>query len=162
SRLLDAVRGKRVSRHRRPTAGRRHEKGPAPSGRLDSRGRTLRTHQWCVSRCLTTSEEQRPSPFDGNRTAVHRTRGSVGCQRINALRGISTPSQGALVPHGSLSLPARLCLLAWDPTGAEAAAAAHLVRAGALTELVRRGLLTDEDGIATPADLDSLTGDAVL
>lgn len=65
------------------------------------------------------------------------------------------------MPHGSLSLPARLCLLAWDPTGAEAGAA-HLVRAGALTELVRCGLLTDEDGIPTPADLDSLTGDAVL
>ncbi|MFJ9543647.1 GPP34 family phosphoprotein [Streptomyces sp. NPDC101225] len=65
------------------------------------------------------------------------------------------------MPHGSLSIPARLCLLAWDPAGAEAAAA-HLVRAGALIELVRRGLLTDEDGIATPADLDTLTGDAVL
>ncbi|MGY6026211.1 GOLPH3/VPS74 family protein [Streptomyces spinosirectus] len=65
------------------------------------------------------------------------------------------------MPHGSLSLPARLCLLAWDPAGTEAAAA-HLVRAGALTELVRRGLLTDQDGIATPADLDTLTADAVL
>jgi hypothetical protein len=65
------------------------------------------------------------------------------------------------VPHGSLSLPARLCLLAWDSTP-EAMGTAHLVRAGALTELARRGLLTDEDGIATPADMDSLTADAVL
>lgn len=65
------------------------------------------------------------------------------------------------MPHGPLSLPARLCLLAWEPTGT-GAADARLVRAGALTELVRRGLLTDEDGIATPADLDGLTGDAVL
>lgn len=65
------------------------------------------------------------------------------------------------MPHGSLSLPARLCLLAWDPAGTEATAA-HLVRAGALAELVRRGLLTDRDGIATPLDLDTLTGDAVL
>jgi hypothetical protein len=69
------------------------------------------------------------------------------------------------VPHGSLSLPARLYLLAWDTNRTEATGAArvhHLVRAGALTELAQRGLLTDEDGIATPADMDSLTGDAVL
>ncbi|MEU9636168.1 GPP34 family phosphoprotein [Streptomyces tendae] len=69
------------------------------------------------------------------------------------------------MPNGSLSLPARLCLLAWDPAGSTAtdtARAQHLVRAGALTELVQRGLLTDDEGIATPADLDSGTGDAVL
>jgi hypothetical protein len=66
------------------------------------------------------------------------------------------------VPHGSLSIPARLCLLAWDPTGGQAADATHLVRAGALAELARRGLLTDEDGIATPVDMDSLAGDAAL
>ncbi len=67
------------------------------------------------------------------------------------------------MPHGPLSLPARLCLLAWDP--ARPAATGHLadlVRAGALTELAQRGLLTDEDGIATPVDLDSRAGDAVL
>ncbi|MFJ6075496.1 GPP34 family phosphoprotein [Streptomyces sp. NPDC093065] len=69
------------------------------------------------------------------------------------------------MPNGSLSLPARLCLLAWDParsTAADTARVHHLVRAGALTELAGRGLLTDDDGIATPADLDSRTGDAVL
>ncbi|RSN64614.1 GPP34 family phosphoprotein [Streptomyces sp. WAC 04229] len=69
------------------------------------------------------------------------------------------------MPNGPLSLPARLCLLAWDPTRSGAADTArvhHLVRAGALTELARRGLLTDDDGIATPVDLDSRTGDAVL
>jgi hypothetical protein len=69
------------------------------------------------------------------------------------------------VPLGALSLPARLCLLAWDTLGTEASGAARLprlVRAGALTELARRGLLVDEEGIATPADLDSRTGDAVL
>ncbi|MCH5670669.1 GOLPH3/VPS74 family protein [Streptomyces gilvus] len=65
------------------------------------------------------------------------------------------------MPHASLSLPARLCLLAWDSTP-EAMDTARLVRAGALTELARRGLLTDEDGIATPADMDTLTADAVL
>ncbi|GAA3987860.1 GOLPH3/VPS74 family protein [Streptomyces plumbiresistens] len=68
-------------------------------------------------------------------------------------------------PHGSLSLPARLCLLAWDSTETEAADAGRLpalVRAGALVELVRRGLLVDEDGVATPADMDSDTGDPVL
>jgi hypothetical protein len=62
--------------------------------------------------------------------------------------------------HGSLALPARLQLLARDATGPQPAR--HLVRAGALTELARRGLLVDDDGIATPADLDSATGDAVL
>ncbi|MGW4551153.1 GOLPH3/VPS74 family protein [Streptomyces violaceorubidus] len=69
------------------------------------------------------------------------------------------------MPNGSLSLPARLCLLAWDPEGstaADTARAHHLVRAGALTELAQRGLLVDDDGIATPADLDSRTGDAAL
>lgn len=66
------------------------------------------------------------------------------------------------MPNGSLSLPARLYLLAWDTTRTELAGTAHLVRAGALTELAQRGLLVDDDGIATPADMDSGTGDAVL
>lgn len=69
------------------------------------------------------------------------------------------------MPNGPLSLPARLCLLAWDPARPAGTGIAHLlgpVRAGALTELARRGLLVDEDGIATPVDLDSRTGDAVL
>ncbi|MFE7983003.1 GPP34 family phosphoprotein [Streptomyces cellulosae] len=63
------------------------------------------------------------------------------------------------MPNGPLSLPARLCLLAWDldPTRA-----APVVRAGALADLARRGLLVDDDGIATPRDLDSRTGDPVL
>ncbi|MFF5308364.1 GOLPH3/VPS74 family protein [Streptomyces massasporeus] len=66
---------------------------------------------------------------------------------------------------GPLTLSARLCLLAWDAAGPAAGATAHRpapVRAGALVELVRRGLLTDEDGIATPVDLDASAGDAVL
>lgn len=63
------------------------------------------------------------------------------------------------MPSGPLSLPARLCLLAWDT---DPARLSPLVRAGALAELARRGLLTDDDGIATPLDLDSRTGDAVL
>ncbi|AQS66478.1 GPP34 family phosphoprotein [Streptomyces pactum] len=69
------------------------------------------------------------------------------------------------MPNGSLSLPARLCLLAWDPARPgtpDTARHHHLVRAGALTELAQRGLLTDDEGIATPVDLDSRTGDAVL
>ncbi|MEU5465436.1 GPP34 family phosphoprotein [Streptomyces althioticus] len=63
------------------------------------------------------------------------------------------------MPNGPLSLPARLCLLAWDldPTRA-----APVVRAGALADLARRGLLVDDDGIATPRDLDSRTGDPSL
>jgi hypothetical protein len=69
------------------------------------------------------------------------------------------------VPNGPLTLPARLCLLAWGVARPAAGGAAHRpapVRAGALVELARRSLLTDEDGIATPADLDTNTGDAVL
>jgi len=69
------------------------------------------------------------------------------------------------VPTGSLSLPARLYLLAWDTTKLKVTDAAHLphiVRAGALTELAQRGLLADVDGIATPTDPDAQTGDPVL
>ncbi|MEU0899309.1 GOLPH3/VPS74 family protein [Streptomyces massasporeus] len=67
--------------------------------------------------------------------------------------------------NGPLTLSARLCLLAWDAAGPAAGATAHRpapVRAAALVELARRGLLTDEDGIATPVDLDASAGDAVL
>ncbi|MEU5339838.1 GPP34 family phosphoprotein [Streptomyces sp. NPDC020766] len=69
------------------------------------------------------------------------------------------------MPTGSLSLPARLYLLAWDTTKLKVTDAAHLphlVRAGALTELAQRGLLADVDGIATPTDPDGRTGDPVL
>lgn len=63
------------------------------------------------------------------------------------------------MPNGPLSLPARLCLMAWDT---DPRRPAPLVRAGALAELARRGLLIDDDGIVTPLDLDSRTGDPVL
>ncbi|MFF8035735.1 MULTISPECIES: GPP34 family phosphoprotein [unclassified Streptomyces] len=69
------------------------------------------------------------------------------------------------MPNGPLPLPARLYLLAWDTARREVLEPARLpllVRAGALAELARRGLLTDDEGIATPLDLDSRTGDAVL
>ncbi|MFD8232279.1 GPP34 family phosphoprotein [Streptomyces sp. NPDC059696] len=69
------------------------------------------------------------------------------------------------MPNEPLSLPARLCLLAWDtgrPAAAGTAPRTDLVRAGALVELARRGLLTDVDGIATPVDLDASAGDPVL
>ncbi|MBQ0825779.1 GPP34 family phosphoprotein [Streptomyces sp. RG38] len=63
------------------------------------------------------------------------------------------------------SVPARLSLLAWDDTAPEPGdtpGGHRLVRAGALADLARRGLLTDADGIATPADLDTRTGDIAL
>ncbi|MFD9462486.1 GPP34 family phosphoprotein [Streptomyces sp. NPDC060027] len=69
------------------------------------------------------------------------------------------------MPNGSLSLPARLYLLAWDTTKLKVTGSTHLhhlVRAGALTELAQRGLLLDDDGIVTPVDPDSRTGDLVL
>ncbi|CAL9631804.1 hypothetical protein SUDANB108_06123 [Streptomyces sp. enrichment culture] len=67
--------------------------------------------------------------------------------------------------HGPLTLPARLSLLAWDTAGPPSGGRPHPpgpARAGALVDLARRGLLTDQDGIATPADMDSRAGDAVL
>ncbi|MFB7322949.1 GPP34 family phosphoprotein [Streptomyces sp. NPDC056190] len=69
------------------------------------------------------------------------------------------------MPDGSLSLPARLYLLAWDTKRLKITGTAqlhHLVRAGALTELAQRGLLVDDDGIAAPANLDTDIGDPVL
>ncbi|MCX4987294.1 MULTISPECIES: GPP34 family phosphoprotein [unclassified Streptomyces] len=69
------------------------------------------------------------------------------------------------MPNGSLSLPARLYLLAWDTTKLKITGSTHLhhlVRAGALTELAQRGLLLDDDGIVTPVDPDFRTGDLVL
>jgi hypothetical protein len=69
------------------------------------------------------------------------------------------------VPNGPLSLPARLYLLAWDTSKQKITGSTHLhhlVRAGALTELAQRGLLVDDDGIVTPVDADSRTGDLVL
>ncbi|MEV6016765.1 MULTISPECIES: GPP34 family phosphoprotein [unclassified Streptomyces] len=69
------------------------------------------------------------------------------------------------MPNGPLSLPARLHLLAWDTTKGRITGSTHLhhlVRAGALTELAQRGLLVDDEGIVTPVDADSRTGDVVL
>lgn len=69
------------------------------------------------------------------------------------------------MPVGPLSLPAHLYLLAWDTSKSGITGATQnpqLVRAGALTELAQRGLLVDDDGIATPVDMDASTGDAVL
>ncbi|MGD1220909.1 GPP34 family phosphoprotein [Streptomyces krungchingensis] len=69
------------------------------------------------------------------------------------------------MPNGPLSLPARLYLLAQDPGEpglGDAPGLDRLVRAGALADLAGRGLLVDDDGIVTPADADSRTGDTVL
>ncbi|MDX3232415.1 GPP34 family phosphoprotein [Streptomyces sp. ME19-01-6] len=66
------------------------------------------------------------------------------------------------MPNGSLSLAAKLYLLAWDPrTGlpADPDHLPYLVRAGALTELTQCGMLADEDGVALPvADADAVAG----
>ncbi|ADI05775.1 hypothetical protein SBI_02654 [Streptomyces bingchenggensis BCW-1] len=68
------------------------------------------------------------------------------------------------MPNGSLSLAAKLYLLAWDPRTGRPADPDHLpylVRAGALTELAQRGMLADEDGVARPF-ADARTGDPAL
>ena len=36
-------------------------------------------------RCLRTSDEQRPTPIDDNRTAIQRIGGDAWCQRLAAL-----------------------------------------------------------------------------
>jgi hypothetical protein len=68
------------------------------------------------------------------------------------------------MPYGSLSLPTRIFLLAWDTGRNRIAGAPDLnlaVRACALAELAQRGLLSDVDGIVTPV-FGARTGDAVL
>ena len=68
------------------------------------------------------------------------------------------------MPHGSLSLPARLFLLAYD-TGKDRVAGAPdqplAVRAAVLAELAERDLIHEVDGIVTPV-LGARTGDVVL
>lgn len=68
------------------------------------------------------------------------------------------------MPYGSLSLPTRIFLLAWD-TGRNRIAGApelpYAVRAGALAELAQRGLVSDVDGIVTPV-FGARTGDPAL
>ncbi|GAA1900188.1 GPP34 family phosphoprotein [Streptomyces durmitorensis] len=68
------------------------------------------------------------------------------------------------MPYGSLSLPTRIFLLAWD-TGRDRITGApdlhFAVRACALAELAQRGLLSDVDGIATPV-FGARTGDLSL
>ncbi|CAM5295431.1 hypothetical protein SALBM135S_02851 [Streptomyces alboniger] len=66
--------------------------------------------------------------------------------------------------YGTLSLPARLFLLAWSQDRGRFTGGPDLhlaVRAGALAELAQRGLLHDTGGTVTPV-AGSRTGDAVL
>ncbi|GGS33075.1 hypothetical protein GCM10010238_22980 [Streptomyces griseoviridis] len=111
---------------------------------------------------------RRATSFSDRRQQDLTTVGEAGeaCQRLIGRRTTPRPGGDPMPPpHGPLSLPARLWLLAQDtgrPAVEDAAPAQRLVRAGALAELVRLGLLVDDDGIVTPADLDSRTGDAVL
>ncbi|MFE6755907.1 GPP34 family phosphoprotein [Streptomyces sp. NPDC057684] len=75
-----------------------------------------------------------------------------------------TLQEEALVPHGSLSLPARLCLLGFDTEKGRVSGAPDLalcVRAAALVELARRRIISDVDGVVTPV-FDARTGDPVL
>ncbi|MGW5862780.1 GOLPH3/VPS74 family protein [Streptomyces sp. NPDC055239] len=68
------------------------------------------------------------------------------------------------MPYGSLSLPDRIFLLAWDTDRNKITGAPDLhlaVRACALAELAQRGLVSDVDGIVTPV-FGARTGDAVL
>lgn len=68
------------------------------------------------------------------------------------------------MPYGSLALPARIFLLAWDTGRNKIAGAPDLrlaVRACALAELAQRGLVTDVDGIVTPV-FGARTGDTAL
>lgn len=68
------------------------------------------------------------------------------------------------MPYGSLSLPSRIFLLAWD-TGRNRIVGApdlhYAVRACALAELAQRRLVSDADGIVTPV-FGARTGDPGL
>ncbi|MQT01787.1 GPP34 family phosphoprotein [Streptomyces jumonjinensis] len=78
---------------------------------------------------------------------------------------IHARSQRSVTVSGeTLSLPARLHLLSYDPVRMRPAATghqAHLVTAAALAELARRGMLRDEGGTARAVPGDR-TGDPVL
>ncbi|ATL32098.1 GOLPH3/VPS74 family protein [Streptomyces formicae] len=66
--------------------------------------------------------------------------------------------------HGTLSLPARLFLLAWNTHRGKITGAPDLhlaVRAGALAELAQRGVLFEEDRVVTPV-IGARTGDTAL
>ncbi|MFF3640869.1 GPP34 family phosphoprotein [Streptomyces sp. NPDC002564] len=66
--------------------------------------------------------------------------------------------------HGTLSLPARLYLLAWHPDKKRFTGGPDLhlaVRAAALAELALRGVLAESDGIVTPV-VGARTGDTAL
>ncbi|MFE0170792.1 GPP34 family phosphoprotein [Streptomyces sp. NPDC059002] len=66
--------------------------------------------------------------------------------------------------YGTLSLPARLFLLAWNTSRDKITGAPDLhlaVRAGALAELAQRGVLFEQDRIVTPV-VGARTGDPVL
>ncbi|MFF2502278.1 GPP34 family phosphoprotein [Streptomyces sp. NPDC058067] len=68
------------------------------------------------------------------------------------------------MPHGSLSLPARLFLLGFDTSKGQVSDAPDLalaVRAAALAELAGRRMISDVDGVVTPV-LGARTGDPVL
>lgn len=68
------------------------------------------------------------------------------------------------MPYGSLSLPSRIFLLAWDAGRNRITGAPDLhyaVRACALAELAQRRLLSDVDGIVTPV-FGARTGDPGL
>ncbi|GAA2302205.1 GPP34 family phosphoprotein [Streptomyces kunmingensis] len=70
----------------------------------------------------------------------------------------------ARVPHGSLSVPARLFLLAYDTGKDRGAGAPDLplaIRAAVLAELAGRELVHEVDGIVTPV-LGARTDDPVL
>ena len=68
------------------------------------------------------------------------------------------------MPHGSLSLPARLFLLGFDTEKDKVSGAPDLplaVRAAALVELAGRRMISDVDGVVTPV-FGARTGDPVL
>ncbi|QES32875.1 GPP34 family phosphoprotein [Streptomyces venezuelae] len=72
--------------------------------------------------------------------------------------------RGGAVHYGTLSLPAKLLLLAWNGERGKFTGGPDLhlvVRAGALAELAQRGVIVETDGIVTPVT-GARTGDTVL
>ncbi|MET8686975.1 GPP34 family phosphoprotein [Streptomyces sp. NPDC004732] len=72
--------------------------------------------------------------------------------------------RGGAVHYGTLSLPAKLLLLAWSGEKERFTGGPDLhlvIRAGALAELAQRGVVVETDGTVTPV-VGARTGDTVL
>src|SRR3954452_2321203 len=107
SRLLEAIRGKRVSRHRGTTG--RQDKGPAPSGRLDAevaRG----AHTSGVSRGVSGPQRSNVLLRSTATEPLYTLRSGLrGCQRINVTPRPRSTKETSCPTVRSRSRPGSTC-----------------------------------------------------